>query len=75
MSLALSNGSRYKIEILRTPTPDCIRLANNFYNFFEQLQWSVAHKPATPMGSQIEQGIHVTTVPDNIEGAPIKNIR
>lgn len=41
LSLMLSNGSRYKIEIFRIPTPDCIRLATDFYNLFTQLRCTI----------------------------------
>ena len=35
LSLMFSDGSRHKIRIYRTPTQDCIRLADDFYKFFE----------------------------------------
>lgn len=75
LSLILSNGNRYKIEIIRTPTPDCIRLANDFYNFFTQMEWTIPHKPQSPRDYEVEPGIRVKSIGDNIPSAPIKNMR
>jgi len=41
MSLILSDGNRYKILIYRMPTPDCIRLATDFY---ESISCSGLHR-------------------------------
>ena len=73
LSLILSNGSRYQIEIFRIPTPDSIRLATDFYNLFTQLGWST-HKPQTPE-YEPEPGIRVMSIGDNIPSAPIKNMK
>ena len=75
LSLILSNGNRYRIEIYRTPTPDCIRLANDFYDLFTQMAWTIPHKPQTPRDYEAEPGIRVKTIGDNIPSAQIKNIK
>ena len=74
LSLILSNGSRYQIEIFRIPTPDSIRLATDFYNLFTQLGWTVPHKPQTPE-YEPEPGIRVMSIGDNILSASIKNMK
>ena len=74
LSLILSNGSRYQIEIFRISTPDSIRLATDFYNLFTQLGWTVPHKPQTPE-YEPEPGIRVMSIGDNIPSAPIKNMK
>lgn len=73
LSLILSNGSRYQIEIFRISTPDSIRLATDFYNLFTQLGWTVPHKPQTPE-YEPEPGIRVMSIGD-IPSAPIKNMK
>ena len=75
LSLILSSGSRYKIEIFRTPTPDCIRLANDFYDLFTQMEWTIPHKPQMPRDYEPEPGIRVKSIGDNIPSAPIKNMK
>jgi hypothetical protein len=74
LSLILSNGSRYQIEIFRIATPDSIRLTTDFYNLFTQLGWTVPHKPQTPEYDP-EPGIRVMSIQDNIPSAPIKNMK
>ncbi len=75
LSLMLSNGNRYKIEIFRTPLPDCVRLANDFYDVFTKLQWTILHKPQPPGEFELEPGIRVTSIGDDIRLAPIKNMK
>jgi hypothetical protein len=75
LSLILSNGNRYKIEIFRIPTPDSIRLANDFYDFFTEMEWMIPHKPQTPRDYEPWPGIRVKSIGDNIQSAQIKNIR
>jgi hypothetical protein len=50
-------------------------LANDFYDFFDrQMQWN-ARKPLTPHGFEIDPGIQVATVIDNVPTSSIKNIK
>lgn len=74
MSLILgSTGSLYKIDIFRTPTRDCIDLADDFYDLLTQMEWRVS-KPRTPWDYELEPGIRVRAMPDNNSSAPIKNV-
>ena len=77
LSVALSNGSKYRIEIFRSPSRDCMRLAEDLYDFFTRvLQWRVDYRPQSSLVlHEIPPGIRVTTVPDNVPSAQIKNIR
>jgi hypothetical protein len=75
LSLLFSDGSLHKIRIYRTPTPDCIRLAEDFYKFFDQLQWTQTHRPESPYDWEIRPGIYVATIPDNVLLGKIKNIK
>jgi hypothetical protein len=75
LSLMFSDGSLHKIRIYRTPTPDCIRLADDFYKFFDRMQWMQTHRPESPHDWEIPPGIYVATIPDNVPTAKIKNIK
>jgi hypothetical protein len=75
LSLMFSDGSLHKVRIYRTPTPDCIRLADDFYKFFDQLQWMQTHRPESPHDWEIPPGIYVATIPDNVPTGKIKNIK
>ena len=63
MSLILSsNANGYTIEIFRTPTQDCIDLANDLYKLFSDLQWRLPHTPQPPGEFELEPGIRVATL-------------
>ncbi|MCI0426916.1 MAG: hypothetical protein L0Z46_02725 [Nitrospiraceae bacterium] len=75
LSVTLSDGSRYRIRIFRTPTLDCMRLADDFYTVFAQLEWMQTHRPESPSEVEIRPGIHVATIPDNLPLGPVKNVK
>lgn len=75
LSLMFTDGSLHKIRIFRTPTPDGIRLADDFYRFFEKLQWMQTYRPGPLPEYDIPPGIYVSTTPDKVPGAKIENIR
>jgi hypothetical protein len=74
LSLVLSDGNSYKIDIATTSTPDCLRLARDFYDFFNRMGWR-ASKPHTLLGVVLEPGIEIETLMDNVPGAKIPNIK
>src|SRR6266480_407549 len=74
LSLVLSDGNSYKIDIATTSTPDCLRLARDFYDFFNRMAWNVS-KPRTPLGVVLEPGIEIETLMDNVPAGKIPNIK
>lgn len=75
MSAVFADSKVYSIEIFHTPTADCIRLADDFYDFFHsRLGWTTRHRPRMAI-RDLAPGVTLETIPDKVEGLPDRNMR